>query len=173
MSLELSLYPEFEMHELREELRACLHKILEADDFQRLRALDCALYVPPTVAAATELERRGLPVGGVVQVCVFVCRIGDGESGELARCEIPRLLKFSSIRLVAQQFAEALVRCMGKMDREMKQRITQDELRKPHLIDTSGTPLLPAYTDDKELNIDLSGAVLLQKNTPTLNELPA
>lgn len=128
MGIELATHPEWELEEFRQELRKCLLKLM-GEDAPRLKSLDVAHYVPPTTQAAIELERRGLPKGGVVQVVGYVCRPGDAESGELFRCEVPRLLKWATIPALAQQMITPICKSLGKLDREAKAKRGALEVR--------------------------------------------
>lgn len=109
---------EWNLDDLRLELKAQLHKHFSLDDMARIKSIDCANYIPQTVASAMELERRGLPKGAVVQIIIHVCRRSDGDSGRVARVEIPRLLQFRDIAKVAQALATPIAKALGQMDRE-------------------------------------------------------
>lgn len=116
--LVLAQTAEWNLDDLRLELKAQLHKRFSLDDMARIKSIDCANYIPQSVAAAMELERRGLPKGGVVQIVIHVCRKTDGDAGRMARVEIPRLVRFRDIAKVAQALATPIAKALGQMDRE-------------------------------------------------------
>ena len=117
----LDPFPTWTAEELRPHLTDILRGALGADR-DRLKALDCASWLPDGVQDAAQLEYRGLPHGPVVQVVALLASAGDETHGKTMRVMIPNRLSWQDVERLGRQMAITIRNAVARMRVEEAQR---------------------------------------------------
>lgn len=131
----LDPFPTWTADELRPRLTDILRQAL-GPDRDRLKALDCALWLPEGVEDAGQLQHRGLPDGPVVQIVALLASAGDETKGKTMRTMIPNRLNWQDVEKMGRQLALTIRNAVARM------RVEEAQQRGAANIDTQDvTPL--------------------------------
>lgn len=112
MSYQLDPHPTWTAEELRPRLYEILRRAL-GPDRDRLKALDCATWLPDGVQDAAQLEHRGMPHGPVVQVVAYLA--SDDLHGKTMRTTIPNRMRWQDVEKMGKQLALTIRNAVKRM----------------------------------------------------------
>ena len=120
---QLDPLPTWSADELRVRLTDVLRRAL-GPDRERLKALDCATWLPEGMEDAAQLEHRGLPHGPVVQVVAYLA--SSAQRGKTMRVMIPTRMRWDDVERMGKQMALTIRNAVKRMRIEESQNRSTD-----------------------------------------------